>query len=89
MKIIQKYSKYYILNLTYDIRKSLQCQSDQNNRMRLLEQHWQWVVIGVSMLNVIKQHLMVSLHFKVFQIAYKGGRFIFTRSWEKDSPIFT
>ena len=63
--------KYFEPNIydTYNlhhIRKSLQCQSDQNNRMRLLEQHWQWVVIGVSMLNVTKQHLMASLHFKVF-----------------------
>ena len=88
MEIIQEYLKYYTFNLTCDIRKSLQCQSDQNNRMRLLEQHWQWVVIGVSMLNVTKQHLMGSLHFKVIQIAYKGERFIFTRSWGKDSPIF-
>ena len=49
-------------------RKSLQCQSDQNNRMRLSEQHWQWVVIAASMLNAIKQHLMVLLHFKVSKL---------------------
>ena len=30
--------KYFEPNI-HDIRKSLQCQSDQNNRMRLLEQH--------------------------------------------------
>ena len=50
-------------------RKSLQCQSDQNNRMRLSEQHWQWVVIAASMLNAIKQHLMVLLHFKVSKLS--------------------
>ena len=53
-------------------RKSLQCQSDQNNRMRLSEQHWQWVVIAASMLNAIKQHLMVLLHFKVSKLSLSG-----------------
>jgi len=56
------------LNTKYP-RKSLQCQSDQNNRMRLSEQHWQWVVIAASMLNAIKQHLMVLLHFKVSKLS--------------------
>ena len=65
-KIAKVNTRYMSLNIIYlNKRKLLLCQSDQNNRMRLSEQHWQWVAIAASMLNVTKQHLMALPHFKV------------------------